>query len=267
MKETATPEQVAAATAYEELFVPAIFEEWAPRVVAAASIRPGMRVLDVACGTGVLAREVAKAAGGMERVVGLDPATGMLEVAARRAPGITWHSGVAGELPFADGTFDAVVSQFGLMFFPDRAAALREMARVLVPGGRMAVAVWDSLERTPAYAAEVALIERMAGPRAADALRAPFSLGEPAALRALFEEAGLHGVEIDTHAGTGRFPSARTVVEADLRGWLPLMGVPLEESVVEAILEECPRALARWVAPSGEFVFESPAHVVRATRA
>lgn len=95
----------------------------------------------------------------------------MLAVAERLEPGVTWQQGVAGELPFADASFDAVVSQFGLMFFPDRLAALREMVRVLVPGGRMAVAVWDSLENAEALPAEVDLVSRLAGDAAANVER------------------------------------------------------------------------------------------------
>ncbi|HYF00018.1 MAG TPA: class I SAM-dependent methyltransferase [Planctomycetota bacterium] len=215
--------QVKAAEAYEQFFVPALFQEWAPRVADAAGVRPGQRVLDVACGTGVLAREVAARLGDSGGVAGLDPNAGMLTVAARRAPGVEWRQGAAESIPYADGSFDAVVSQFGLMFFADRRRALGEMLRVLVPGGRLAVAVWDRLENTPAYAAEVALLERVAGRAAADALRAPFVLGDPDALSALFRDAGAVSVGVETLRGTARFPNVRSMVEGDLgagcRSW------------------------------------------------
>jgi ubiquinone/menaquinone biosynthesis C-methylase UbiE len=100
----------------------------------------------------------------------------MLEVAKQLAPRVEWRQGVAESLPFADQAFDAVVSQFGLMFFVDRREALRQVLRVLRPGGRLAIAVWDSLDSIPAYADEVALLERLAGTPAAKALRAPFLL-------------------------------------------------------------------------------------------
>src|SRR5687768_9630852 len=177
--------------AFENLFVPALFQEWAPRVCSAAKLRAGDRVLDVACGTGVVAREAARRVGPAGSVTGLDLNLGMLAVAKRLRPDIVWRQGDAGSLPFDAGAFDAVVSQFGLMFFADRVGAIREMARVLAPGGRLAVAVWDSLDRTPAYAAEVALLERMAGPAAADALRFPFCLGDTGQLAGLFSAAGL----------------------------------------------------------------------------
>lgn len=257
-------QQVDGATAFENLFVPALFQEWAPRVCSAAKLRAGDRVLDVACGTGVVAREAAGRVGPAGSVTGLDLNPGMLAVAKRLRPDIVWRQGDAGSLPFDADAFDAVVSQFGLMFFADRVGAIREMARVLAPGGRLAVAVWDSLDRTPAYAAEVALLERMAGPAAADALRFPFCLGDTGQLAGLFSAAGLPAAVITSHMGTGRFPSIRTMIEADLRGWLPLVGIALEDSLIEAILAEAETELARYRQSDGTVAFETPAHIVAA---
>jgi SAM-dependent methyltransferase len=186
----------------------------------------------------------------------------MLAMAKRLAPSIEWKEGVAESLPFPTGSFDAVVSNFGLMYFGDRAGGLREMLRVLVPGGRMAVAVWESLENSEAYPDEVALLERLAGPEAADALKAPFVLGDRAELTALFDTAGVQNVEIATHIGRAQFPSIRTMVEADLRGWLPVMGVNLSEDNIETILEEAEQALKQFVTSEGSMVFDSPAHIV-----
>jgi ubiquinone/menaquinone biosynthesis C-methylase UbiE len=258
--------QIDAATAYEELFVPAEFQEWTPRVADAAQLGPGHRVLDVACGTGVLAREAATRVGAGGLVVGLDPHAGMLAVARRLAPELAWHEAPAEALPFPDRSFDAVVSQFGLMFFTDRHQALREMLRVLMPGGRLAIAVWDTLEATPAYAAEVAFLERMAGRQAADAVRAPFALGDRNELARLLADAGAETVVITTHHGTARFPSVRVMVEAELRGWLPAMGVVLSEDQIERILEEAEHALSAFVTPGGAVAFDSPAHIATATR-
>jgi SAM-dependent methyltransferase len=235
-------------------------------VVDAAALRPGQRVLDVACGTGVLARAAAPRVGPDGRVAGLDPGAGMLAVARDAAPAIDWQQGVAEALPFADAAFDAVLSQFGLMFFTDRHGALREMLRVLAPGGRLAVAVWDGLERIPAYAAEVALLERMAGQEAADALRAPFVLGDRAALAALVEDAGAGDVGLTTLPGRADFPAVRVMVEADLRGWLPLLGVHLEESRITAVLAEAEHALRAWRTADGRVAFRIQAHLVTATR-
>jgi len=267
MDRAVAPEDLAAAAAYENLHVPALFRQWAPRVVAAAGIGRGQRVLDVACGTGILARAARQAAGPDAYVAGLDPATGMLAIAQRIEPSVDWIEGVAEELPWRDQTFAAVVSQFGLMFFRDRIAAVREMLRVLAPGGRLAVAVWDSLDRSDAYPLVVDLLEKIAGTPAADALRAPFVLGDPAALTALFEEAGAADIALLTEHGTAAFPDIRTMVEADLRGWLPVMGIDLDESQISDILEAAESVLAGYLIDDGSVRFGAPAHIVTAGKA
>jgi SAM-dependent methyltransferase len=262
MSETNEHDQIEAAKAYESLHVPALFEQWAPRVSEAARIAPGDRVLDVACGTGVLAREAVTRVGPSGHVAGVDPGAGMLVVAQRLEPSVAWRPGVAESLPFPDESFDALVSQFGLMFFRDRRRALQEMLRVLTPGGRLAVAVWASLDDSEAYPIEVELLDRLGGQAAGDALRAPFVLGDVSELTGLFEGAGVASVGVESTTGTARFPSIRTMVEADLRGWLPVMGVVLEEQVIQRILEEAETALASFVAADGQVVFDSPAYIV-----
>jgi len=265
--EPASQDQIAAATAYETLFVPALFQQWSPRVLDAADVQPGDRVLDVACGTGILAREATRRVGASGAVVGLDLAEGMLSVAEQLAPEIDWQQGSAEALPFPDESFDAVVSQFGLMFFADRVKALREMLRVLVSGGRLAIAVWDSLSRIPAVAKEVAVLERVAGSEAADALRAPFVLGDPVALRKLAEDAGIASIDTSTHEGEARFPSIRALVEADLRGWLPIMGVVLPDEQITQVLDEADQDLSEYAQADGKMVFDMPAHIVTGTNA
>ena len=240
-------DQIEGARAYEGLHVPALFEQWCPRVLDAAGVEVGQSVLDVACGTGVLAREATARVGPAGRVAGVDPGAGMLAVAGELAPNVEWQEGTAESLPFRDQSFDAVVSQFGLMFFSDRTKALSEMVRVLKPGGRLAVAVWDSLDNSDAYPIAVKLLERLAGDDAANALRAPFVLGDKDALVALFEDSGVESVGIETVIGEARFPSIKTMVEADLRGWLPVMGVFLNEDQIQSILEEAETALAEYV--------------------
>ncbi len=264
MAESVPKSQIDAAMAYQEFFVPALFQEWAPRVLAAARVQPGHRVLDVACGTGVLAREAAAYVGAAGSVAGLDPQPGMLAVAERLMPGVQWRRGVAESLPYPEGSFDAVVSQFGLMFFTDRPRAVREMLRVLAPGGRLAVAVLDSLESAPAYAAEVELLERIGGRAAADALRAPFALGDRDALAALFTDAGAPAVSVATVRGKANFPSIRSMVEADIRAWMPVVGVVLSEDRISRILQEAEEDLRAYVTPEGRVCFDLSAHIVTA---
>jgi SAM-dependent methyltransferase len=258
--------QIAGAQAYERLHVPALFQQWCPHVLGAAGVEPGQRILDVACGTGVLAREAARRVGPRGHVAGIDPGCGMLAVAAELAPQVEWREATAESLPYPDESFDAVVSQFGLMFFSDRSKALHEMARVLRPGGRLAIAVWDRLENSGAYPIEVELLERLAGDAAADALRAPFVLGDTDTLTALVEDSGAKSVNVRTETGTARFPSIRRMVEADLRGWLPVMGVFLEDQQIPRILEESEFALARYVTEDGTVAFDTAAHIATGTK-
>ncbi|MGI9628744.1 MAG: methyltransferase domain-containing protein [Longimicrobiales bacterium] len=267
MEDQRLQEAIDGAGAYEELHVPALFEEWTSRVLDAAQVGSGHRVLDVACGTGVLSRGAAERVGGDGVVTGVDPNAGMLTVARRLSGGIHWEEGVAEDLPGEDGSFDRVVSQFGMMFFTDRSAAVEEMLRVLVPGGRLAVAVWDSLENTPAYARAVDLLDRMAGPDAANALRAPFVMGDRAELEQLFRDAGAQDIEATTPVGRARFPSLHAMMEADLRGWLPVMGVVLPEDLILAILSQAEEDLAEFVTPAGRAEFSSPAHIVSGRKA
>jgi SAM-dependent methyltransferase len=257
---------IAAAEVYESLFVPAEFQEWAPRLVAAARIGPGQKVLDVACGTGVLTREVARHVGRSGFVAGVDANPGMLAVAARTSPEIEWRHAGAETLPYDYNFFDAVVCQFGLMYF-DQQTALREMMRVLVPGGHLTAAVWDTLEHTPAYAALVDLLDRYAGTRAGNALRVPFVLGERDELAALFARAGMPAADIVTHRGTARFPDVRTMVEAEVRGWLPAAGVMLNESQIAEIVDEGERTLGVYLTADGSVTFDAPAHIVTARKA
>jgi ubiquinone/menaquinone biosynthesis C-methylase UbiE len=254
-----------AAEVYEEFFVPALFQEWTDRVADAAGVRPRERVLDVACGTGALTRTVAARVGREGAAVGLDVNDGMLAVARRKAPGIEWRSGRAEALPLETGSFDAVVSQFGLMFFDDRRAALGEMLRVLRPGGRLAVAVWDSLEHTPGYATMTELLQKLFGDRTAEALRAPFALGDTTALRSLFAAAGIPNATVTTRSGTARFPSIKAWMYTDVKGWT--LAETIDDAQFSHLLEEAEKVLKAFLAPDGTVAFEMPAHIVTATKA
>lgn len=181
----------AAAAAYESRLVPRLFAKWAPPLVAAAEVVPGQTVLDVGCGTGIVAREAAERMGGRGTVVGVDLNPNMLAVAQRMQPAIEWRQGDAMSLPFQANSFDVVLSQAVLMFLPDPVQALREMARVARPTGRVGVQVWASLEAQPAYGPFVAVAARHAGPEATDLLGSYWSLGDLEHLTALFHAAGL----------------------------------------------------------------------------
>src|SRR3954468_24179080 len=145
------------ANIYEERFVPAMFALLAQLVLATIGMQPGTRVLDVACGSGIVARTAAPLVGSSGQVAGLDANPAMLAVARQAAAAdglnIEWRVGNAQSLPFADRSFDLVLCQHGLQFFPDRLAALTEMHRVLAPGGRVAIVTWRGLDQHPLFAA------------------------------------------------------------------------------------------------------------------
>lgn len=266
MAQQVPEELIEAGRGYETLFVPALFEPWTTHLVEAAGIRPGMQVLDVACGTGVLARRALAETGPSGGVTGLDPAPGMLAVAEEIEPAIDWHLCGAESMDLNDEAFDTVVSQFGLMFVEDRRKAADEMLRVLRAGGNLAVAVWDSVGQNPAYADLIDLLDREVSAAAADALRLPFCLGEPDEVTAILGQSGFSDIGVDTRVGQARFPSIRHMVEAELRGWLPLFDIHLEETVIADVLEASGEWLRRYEAASGEAVFPTSAHIITARR-
>lgn len=253
------------ADVYEERFVPALFRQWGEVIAQAGGVARGHRVLDVACGTGVLACAAAELAGAAGSVVGLDANPEMLAVAGRKSSRIEWRQGRAEALPFAHASFDAVVSQFGLMFFEDQPRALREMMRVLRPGGRLAVAVCDALERSPGYAALAALLERLFGARVADAFRAPFALGDEALLRTLCAEAGLADAAIARRHGTVRFSSIEALVSTE-RACVWTLGGLLDEAQFARLLQAAERELDPFRGADGRVAFDMPALLVTALK-
>ena len=219
----------AAAEIYESQFVPALFAEWAPRLLDLAGVTPGQAVLDVACGTGIVARTVADAQRGRGRVVGVDLNEAMLNVARRVRPEIEWHQGDAARLPFPDGGFDVALCQMAFMFFPDRSQVLREMARVVTAGGIVAFSVPSRLEAQPAYAPFVEMAARHAGPEAVGLLGAYFASGDLDELRGLVTAAGLQITATRTHVGTVRCPSIDAFVATEVES------TPLRERISDEV--------------------------------
>jgi ubiquinone/menaquinone biosynthesis C-methylase UbiE len=185
-----------AAENYELYFVPAIGAPLAADLVELAALRPGERVLDVACGTGVVARYALERVGDGGRVVGTDINAGMLAVARTAVPGVAasdWREASADDLPFPNEEFDVALCQLGLQFFGDKPAAARELRRILVPGGRLFVNVPGPTPRLFAELEEA--LARRLGPEVAGFVRAVFSFHDAAKLRELFSNAGFEQVE------------------------------------------------------------------------
>ena len=251
-----------AAEIYESRFVPALFAQWAPLVVDQATVTEGQRILDVACGTGVVARAAADRVGPHGLVVGLDLNPGMLAVARRIRPDLDWCLGDAGTLPFPDDTFDAALCQMALMFFPDRRRSLAEMHRV---ARRVTVCVPAALPDQPAYGLLVRVAARHAGPEAVALLDTYWSCGDRDELVALVGEAGATVERCTTHTGTARFPSPDALVDTEIDG------SPLAERIGaetrEAIRRDVRSELARYVQADGTVAAPLVAHVVTGRRA
>src|SRR6266576_2919928 len=191
---------------YQKYLVPAITRKWAEDLLGRAQPRAGEAVLDIACGTGVVARLAGKR---MARghVTGLDLNKGVP---------IEWIEGSALDLPFPAGKFDLVLCQLGLQFFPDQGRALREMRRVLSPSGRVALSGFSPIERTPGANAFVLALDRVLGPSASKIKRGEHSFNAPDELRELLLNAGFARVEVQTVVQQIAFPSVLDYVRFQL---------------------------------------------------
>jgi hypothetical protein len=138
------------------------------------------------------------------------------------------------------------------------------MFRVLKPGGRLAVAVWNSIENNPAYGDIIAVLDEHVSTAAGDALRLPYTLGDAGAVCETFEEAGFSDALFDTRVEEARFPGSRTMVEAELRGWLPLFDINLSEEKIADVLIRSDEKLAKYASSSGEAVFPTSGHIITA---
>jgi SAM-dependent methyltransferase len=247
---------------YESKFVPALFADWAPHVVDMGAVAPGQSVLDVACGTGIVARTALGRAGAGGRVAGVDLNRAMLTVAGRVCPGVELHEADVVALPFEDATFDAVLCQMALMFFPDRLAAVREMARVVRPAGTVVLMVPSSLDAQPAYRLLVDLAARHAGPEAVAMLSAYWACGDLDALVGTVEAAGLGVVSTRTRTGRARFASIDEFVAVEVES------TPVRERLTDAeydaLRREAGEALRTFTAPDGTASIPIEGHLVAA---
>jgi SAM-dependent methyltransferase len=204
--------------AYEHHLVPAIFAPWATVLLELARLQPGERVLDAACGTGVVARAATLRVGATGQVTGVDLNPGMLEV-ARSVSGeagqlIAWREGNLEALPFADGAFDVVLCQQGLQFCPDKAAAVAELRRVLREGGRLALSVWRDIRHFPYILALASALADHVGAEASQRMSAPCSFGSADGLRALMKQGGFKDVQLRIDVLATRVPSLEAFLPA-----------------------------------------------------
>lgn len=252
-----------AAEVYEQYFVPAIFGQWVPQMVDIAQIGSGDRVLDVGCGTGVLAREAADRVSEESQITGLDCNTSMLAVARRLRPQIDWCQGDATALPFADASYDVVMSQFSLMYFPDPTVALQEMMRVLRSAGRLAVAVWGPYERATGYVLLTEIAQRLCGQAAADVLTAPFALGDKNTLIDLCKAAGINDAIVTLREGIITYPTIEIFVETEVKG-SPLE-VLLDVGSYQCLIKKAQKKLLQFC-KGGKVIMPMDAFIVTAKK-
>jgi len=253
---------------YERYLVPAITSKWADDLVGRAQPAAEENVLDIACGTGIVAR-LASRRMRRGRVTGLDLNEAMLAVARSvstdGAP-IEWIEGSALDLPFEAGTFDLVLCQLGLQFFPDQERALREMHRVLSPTGRVALSVYSPIERTPGANAFVLALDRILGPTASRIKRGEHSFHAPEELRDRLIAAGFDKVEVHTVVQHISFPSVLDYVSFQLLAtpMAVLLGDRTEgdrQAAIKMIASETTRLSDPAMLEGGHFSFQQEGYV------
>ena len=260
------------AESYEKYVVPALFAPWSAHLIRSANVQLGEYVLDVACGTGIVARCIAPHVGPQGMVIGLDLNPNMLRVAGvaaeREDLTIEWRASPAEQLPFPDGSFDLITCQFGLMFFTDRHKALMEMHRVLRAGGRVVVSVWQGMARHPFYQTLDAVSRQHLGK---SSVQTVFSLGDVDKLRQLLTDAGFQQVEIEPASITARYsnPEEFVVWEIDVdpaeTPALQSLDAHAQQAILAAVRQDMQAALDE-VMQDGQVVLASHAHVAHARR-
>lgn len=243
------------AEAYELFFVPVLFGPWAHKLVNLAAPKAGERVLDLACGTGIVARAAAQSVSHLGKAAGVDTSPLMLDVAGRVSTGIVppieWREGSALAIPYPDASFDLVLCQAALMFFAEPKAT-REMFRVLAPGGRILLTVWRSIEYCLGQRALVEALERHVSKEAADWLRSPFSLGNPQEIRELLLAGGFSDIHLRLEVELTRVDSVESWVNIQA-STTPLgeQVARLDERARESFLQEIRAATAAYADDDG----------------
>ena len=245
-----------AAENYEDFLVPGMFTPFAEKLLDDAGVGEGAKVLDVACGTGIVSRLAARRAGSGGAVTGVDMGPPMLAVAEGQpaedgAAPITYVQGDAAQLPVGDGEFDFYTCHHGLQFFPEKAAALREAKRALRDGGTIAVGCWANTDRMPSMRVIADALEKHLGEELGAAMRSPFVLGDTDALRAVFEEAGIEA-DVREVEGEATFDDHANFAPKAL-GAGPLAGpfAAAPEEVRAAITADVAAGLEPYATPEG----------------
>lgn len=246
-----------AAQIYEDVYLPALFQDWCPLAIQAANISTGDSVIDIACGTGALTIAVSEQVGPKGETVGIDINEGMLNIARSKSSSIRWLNAPAEQLPFTNDIFNSVVSQFGLMYFENQEVALREMIRVLQPKGSIVITVWDKLDNNHGLAAEEYLWQQTFGEEVDEA---PYKLGDKKVLEKLFKASGINEFQIDTYEGEARFDSIESWIHTGAKGWTE--DDALHNDELKLLLDTAEKELTSFRTSQGSVAFPTSAHII-----
>ena len=239
--------------AYERYIVRPFIEDCTYHLVDVAALQSEERVLDVACGTGVVARLAASRLGPAGYVVGLDTNPGMLAMARgmtlpKTVASVIWQKADVIAMPFPDADFHVLFCQQGLQFFADKSNALAEMHRVLMPGGRLVLSVWRALEHCPWQRAVADALENHVSEATATSIRVPFALGESEEINSLLKDAGFRDVQIGIANHTIRHVSLEEFVPGYLFATpVASTAADLDERVLTAIVDEIRASLRSYI--------------------
>jgi len=253
---------------YEQYMVPLLFQPYAEQLARRAQAWQPARILETAAGTGVVTRELARALPDAE-IVATDLNQAMLDVAAQRveSPNVTFRQADALELPFDDDSFDLVVCQFGVMFYPDKVRGNSEARRVLRDGGHYLTAIWDRIERNPlSNLAHETMSRQFPDNPPMFMKRGPFSYYDIDVIERDLHAGGFGDVSIETVDFSCRSESAENAARGLTYG--SPMGIELEEygeGALDRVFAEFSHAARKFEGAGG---FEAPmsAHIVTATK-
>jgi SAM-dependent methyltransferase len=254
---------------YDRYLGPLLFHPYADDLAARLPVAPGTRVLEVACGTGIVTERLVRRLAGQGTLVATDLNDAMIAHARARIPddpALEWRQADGASLPFPDRAFDVVVCEFGLMFFPDKAAGVREAFRVLGPGGRYLFNVWDAIEGNAVARIAHDTIRTFFPDDPPLFYQTPFNLQDTAAVRSLLDAAGFVDVAWETVEKVGTSPSAADAATGLVEG-NPVIGTIMARR--PDALPDIRAAVARTIAAElGDHPVRTPlrAHVFTARR-